>query len=69
MVNFMALYWRPQGCQKGYPLIWEANLQPLGPMFQHLLGSNNLGAKNLQPKNAQSWPQVFLGPTPSVKRA
>jgi hypothetical protein len=22
--------------KKGYPPIWEANLQPLGPMFQHL---------------------------------
>jgi hypothetical protein len=23
--------------KKGYHQIWEANLQPLGPMFQHLL--------------------------------
>jgi hypothetical protein len=23
--------------EKGYHKIWEANLQPLGPMFQHLL--------------------------------
>jgi len=23
--------------KKGYHRIWEANLQPLGPMFQHLL--------------------------------
>jgi hypothetical protein len=23
--------------KKGYHIIWEANLQPLGPMFQHLL--------------------------------
>jgi hypothetical protein len=23
--------------EKGYHQIWEANLQPLGPMFQHLL--------------------------------
>jgi hypothetical protein len=23
--------------KKGYHKIWEANLQPLGPMFQHLL--------------------------------
>jgi hypothetical protein len=23
--------------KKGYCRIWEANLQPLGPMFQHLL--------------------------------
>jgi hypothetical protein len=22
--------------EKGYPRIWEANLQPLGPMFQYL---------------------------------
>jgi hypothetical protein len=27
---------------------------------------SKLGA-NLQPKNAQSWPQVFLALTPSVK--
>jgi hypothetical protein len=25
--------------EKGYHEIWEANLQPLGPMFQHLLAS------------------------------
>jgi hypothetical protein len=25
--------------KKGYHQIWEANLQPLGPMFQHLLVS------------------------------
>jgi hypothetical protein len=25
--------------KNGYHLIWEANLQPLGPMFQHLLMS------------------------------
>ncbi len=23
--------------KKGYHQLWEANLQPLGPMFQHLL--------------------------------
>jgi hypothetical protein len=32
----MALY-RPQGLKKGYQWIWEGNLQPLGPMSQHLL--------------------------------
>jgi hypothetical protein len=36
MLNFMALYW-PQGWKKGYHHIWEANLQPLGLMFRHLL--------------------------------
>jgi len=26
-----------QRVKKGYDRIWEANLQPLGPMFQHLV--------------------------------
>jgi hypothetical protein len=26
-----------QRLEKGYHRIWEANLQPFGPMFQHLL--------------------------------
>ncbi len=58
--------------EKGYHQIWKANLQPLGPMFQHLLIScrqcssiyQYLGV-NLQPQNDQSWPQVFLALTPS----
>jgi hypothetical protein len=32
----MALYW-PQGWKKEYHQIWEANLQALRPMFQHLI--------------------------------
>jgi hypothetical protein len=27
----------PSRLEKGYHQIWEANLQPLGPMFKHLL--------------------------------
>jgi hypothetical protein len=27
----------PKAEKKGYHPIWEANLQPLGPMFSHLL--------------------------------
>jgi hypothetical protein len=50
----MALYWTPRQ-KKGYHQIWEANLQPLGPICN--------------PKIAQNWPQVFLTLTPSVKWA
>jgi hypothetical protein len=32
-------------------------------------GYHQIWEANLQPKNAQSWLQVFLAPTPSVKRA
>jgi hypothetical protein len=45
----------------------------LAPRLNKRIPSNlggqfaTLGA-NLQPKNAQSWPQVFSAPTPSVKR-
>jgi hypothetical protein len=46
---------------------------PLGPMFQHLFINilnvnnilafvSNLGPNDKPKKNAQSWPQVFLGP-------
>jgi len=35
-LNFMALYWA-QGWKKDTIQLGEANLQPLGPMFQHLL--------------------------------
>jgi hypothetical protein len=76
----MAMYW-PQGCprqlDKGYHRIWEANLQPLGPIVLapiNILDINvlafisNLGPNN-KAKNAQSWPLVFSAPTPSVKWA
>jgi len=53
MLKFMALYW-PQG--------WKKDTIHLGGQFA------TLGAKQ-QAKNAQSWPQVFLALTPSVKRA
>ncbi len=32
--------WAPR-LEKGYHRIWEADLQPLGPMFQHLLMSSS----------------------------
>jgi len=32
-------------------------------------GYHHICEANLQPKNAQRWPQVFLALTPSVKRA
>ncbi len=71
----MAMYW-PQGWKKDTIEFGRLILQPLGPMFQHLLISSSqcssiyclLGAKQ-QAKNAQSWTQVFLALTPSVKRA
>jgi hypothetical protein len=31
------LYW-PQSLRKAYHQIWEANLQPLGPMFPAFIG-------------------------------
>ncbi len=53
----MALYW-PQRLEKGYHRgIWEANLEPLGPMFQHLLISSrqcscsSIFITNLGPNN------------------
>jgi len=71
----MALYLPPKAekKKKGYHPIWEANLQPLGPMFHHLFINilnvnnilafvSNLGPNDKPKKNAQSWPQVFLGP-------
>ncbi len=36
LLNFMGLYLAPR-LEKGYHRIWEATLQPLGPMLQHLL--------------------------------
>jgi hypothetical protein len=52
--------------EKGYHLIWEANLQPLRPMFQHLLYPDtnvlafisNLGPKN-RPKMLKVGPKFF----------
>jgi hypothetical protein len=34
--EFFGLVLAPR-LEKGYHQIWKANLQPLGPMFQHLL--------------------------------
>jgi hypothetical protein len=36
MLNIMALYLAPR-LKKGHHQIWEANLQPLGPIFQHFI--------------------------------
>ncbi len=57
MLNFiMGLLLAPRLKKKGYHVIWEANLQPLGA--------------NLQPqKMLKVGPKFFLAPTPSVKRA
>jgi hypothetical protein len=64
MLNYMALYW-PQGQKKeGYHQIWEANLQPLGLMFEHLLVT---WGQTTSQTNPQSWPPSFFGLAPNVK--
>ncbi len=42
--------------KKGYHQIWEANLQPFGPMFQQFI--SNLGP-NSKPKMLKVGPQFF----------
>jgi hypothetical protein len=49
--------------KKEYHQIWEANLQPLGPMFHHLFINvlafiNNLGPNN-KPKMLKVGPKFF----------
>jgi hypothetical protein len=59
--------------KKGWHQIWEANLQPLGPMFQHFIKYpdiivlafiSNLGPNN-KPKMLKVGPS-FMALTPSV---
>jgi hypothetical protein len=53
--------------KKRYHRIWEANLQPLGPMLWHLLISwcqcrtfiSNLGGPNHKPKMLKVGPKFF----------
>ncbi len=48
------------GCAELYGLVLAPRLKK---------GYHQIWEANLQPKNAQNWPQVFLALTPSGKRA